>query len=762
MKDEKKTKKQLIDELEELRGRKDAFQDITEQKLAEEALRKSEERSDALSQVSNKLAGAHDTDEVLDLIVNEAARLVGADAAFLRLVKDGLYVPGAATATAAALQADSAQATPAFNIDKNLSSVGYVMATKEPLVMEDAANAEQISPVQRSVLQKHNIHGSVGVPLLANDQSIGVLFAVDHRVRRFAADEVSLLSAFADQASLALEKARLLNEAEREQERSDALYQVSNKLAGIHDTDEVLDLIVNEATRMVGAKAAYLRLLVGVGLVPGAATETAASFVAETAAYNPTFDLDDLSNPMSLILATKQPMAVEDAAQDMRIIPEARLAAEKHGFHGIAAVPLLANNRSIGVLIVMDERIRRFTDDEVFLLAAFADQASLALEKARLLNEAEREKERSDALFQVSDLLAGAHDTAEVLDLIVNEAARLLGANAALIHLVDGNVIVPGVATDSAANFVAEVAEAQPLLVVEEGTSLAGHVMATKRPLVTEDITESEVITPEGRRLGQEYGFHGTAAVLLLANDQSIGVLAVLDKRIRRFTDNEVSLLSAFADQASLALEKARLLQEAETREREATQLYEITTQLASSPDMESVLELITGSAVDLLQCEAAGILRYEDQKGGLVPVRHQNMPLDPDGSGDAILATAVIKPGEGVSGQAFEQRRPVWDRDTSVASHLLGYSDDFTRNATTQIGPKGTLAVPVTIRDEVYGCLVIYHFTSHDFTEGEIQLLQTLADSAAVAIGNARFIDETQQARDEATQLQEVTAQLA
>jgi GAF domain-containing protein len=76
---------------------------------------------------------------------------------------------------------------------------------------------------------------------------------------------------------------------------------------------------------------------------------------------------------------------------------------------------------------VLDKRIRRFTRDEVSLLQAFADQASLALEKARLLNEAEREKERSDALYRVSNLLAGAHDTDEVLDLIVHEAARLGG-----------------------------------------------------------------------------------------------------------------------------------------------------------------------------------------------------------------------------------------------------------------------------------------------------------------------------------------------
>ncbi|MCH8196109.1 MAG: GAF domain-containing protein, partial [Chloroflexi bacterium] len=95
---------------------------------------------------------------------------------------------------------------------------------------------------------------------------------------------------------------------------------------------------------------------------------------------------------------------------------------------------------------------------------------------------------------------------------------------------------------------------------------LPGHVMATKKPLVVEDVTENELISPARRLNLKEHGFHGRASVPLLANDRSIGVLAVMDKRIRHFTEDEVAILTAFADQAALALEKARLLKEAETQ----------------------------------------------------------------------------------------------------------------------------------------------------------------------------------------------------
>ncbi len=259
---------------------------------------------------------------------------------------------------------------------------------------------------------------------------------------------------------MALDKARLLNEAETEKERaetenerSDALYQISNQLAGAHHTDEMLNLIVNEATRLLGAYGAVIRLLEGDILVASVATESAATFLAS------------MKTPLKVgegmaghVMATKKPLSGENGAH--MLSPESRLLFEEQGIDLKASVmvPLLADDRPLGVLAVVEKRIRRFTEDEVSLSTAFADQASLALEKARLLNEAQREKERSDALYQVSNKLAGIHDTHEVLDLIVNEATRLLGASGAYTRLFEGNVLMTSVAKEFVAEFVAKVA----------------------------------------------------------------------------------------------------------------------------------------------------------------------------------------------------------------------------------------------------------------------------------------------------------------
>ena len=436
----------------------------------------------------------------------------------------------------------------------------------------------------------------------------------------------------------------------------------------------------------------------------------------------------------------------------------------KYGILEIAAVPLVANDQSIGTLMVSDEaQGRRFTEDEISLLTAFVDQASLALEKARLLNVAETEKERaetererSDALYQISNRLAGAHDTDEVLDLIVNEAARLVGASGALIRLLEGDDLVPGPATESVMSYFADAVEYAPTYKVGESSNFVGQVMAAKSPGIAEDFAIDERVPLGFRRLAEKYHFHGTAAVPLLANDRSIGVLVVFDEHIRLFTEDEVSLLMAFADQASLALEKARLLGEAEAREWQATQLYEVTTQLASNHDLDSVLDLITQHATELMSGNGGIIFKFDEERGGLVVATMYG--LEPE-----MMGELFIMPGEGIAGRAFQERRVIWS-DDRLNDPSVVFSDAETRRlvaaAALKWGAIGNIAAPIIIRSEVYGILGVSFHEHRGISEEEINLIQTLADSAAVAISNARFIEETEQAREDAEEANRTKSQ--
>ncbi|MCH8892850.1 MAG: GAF domain-containing protein, partial [Chloroflexi bacterium] len=740
---------------------------LSEAETEKERAETERERADSLYRISNRLAGAHQTDEVLDLIVNEAARLLGAGFSALWLVQGDAVVHAAETKSAAGYLARLAELQPGhpYPVEEGKSVVGHVIDTKKAAVFQDISEDEFVTESGRALNKEFGFRGAAAVPLLVDDRCIGVLVVTEHRVRQFTEDEVSLLTAFADQASLTIEKARLLNEAETERERADALYRVSNLLAGAHDTDEVLELIVNEAARLVGVDLAYLRLVDGDIMVPGAATPSGKVFLG-----NSTYSVDvgEGGGLAAHVIASGEPLVLDEMAEDPRMFPPSRQKARDRGIQSAVLIPMKAHGQTIGVLYIMDNRKRDFPQEEISLLSAFADQASLALEKARLLKEAETERERaetererSDALYRISNLLAGAHDTDEVLDLVVNEAARLLSANGAWILLLEGNVFVPSGATKSAAAFVAEILANNQTFVVGEGTSLVGQAMAAKTTVLSEDVANDESLNPENRRMLEEHGFHGLAAIPMVANDRPIGVLLVADKKLRRFTDDEVSLLTAFADQASLALEKARLLNEAEARERQATQLYEVTTQLASNHDLDDVLELITQQAVELTGGRGGGIFKYDAEKGGLIIATIHNM--DPEARDLFVL------PGEGFNGRAFSERKAVWTDDLLAdlpSNKYSNYPNEDARKIIGNIykgwGVVGMVAAPIILRNETYGVLFVAFDRHREFSEEEVNLVQNLADSAAVAIGNAKFIEETQQARDEATQLYEITEQLA
>ena len=404
-------------------------------------------RADALAEVVNELTTSMDYEAVSKKITDNVWSLIGVRTAFVSRLD-----PISGSTSLVSISGESSEFTGKlrsyFAERKDSTSQNglspLAIRERRPVSTANASTDARFTytKAERALLEQLDLGAFLTLPFIVQDRLIGVLTLGDQVGREFTDEEINLAQSFANHAAMALENARLLEDTEREKERSEALYQVSNQLAGVHETDEILELVVNEATRLLSATSAFIRLLQGDVLVASAATESAADFLADSVETLLNLAVEEHSSAMGQVMATKQPMVSEDRQTDELMTPAGRLIVQKHGYHGSAMVPLLANGRSIGVLSLMDTRIRRFTDDEVSLLMAFADQASLALEKARLLGEGKREKDRSDALYQVSNRLAGAHETGEILGLIVNEATRILGATGAWIRLLEGEVML--------------------------------------------------------------------------------------------------------------------------------------------------------------------------------------------------------------------------------------------------------------------------------------------------------------------------------
>ncbi|HKW90590.1 MAG TPA: GAF domain-containing protein [Methylomirabilota bacterium] len=522
---------------------------------------------------------------------------------------------------------------------------------------------------------------------------------------------------------LVRENSHLQSEMAARLKETEALLAIAHTASATLDVQEALRRICRELALLVGAGtgAAYLLDAASGQLLPCAGyhvpKEMIETFLATPIPLGGQGFRDD-------VWEGRRPVFSDDVAADPRFGFELfRRFPHQSGL----VLPLLLDDTVAGAFYFAWWTERKiFTERELTLVENVAAQVAVLIRHARLFDKAERERRQLGSLYEISRELAAAEDTDQILSLLVNEAATLLGVEAAGIRLVEGGALVVRALTDSA----------KPVLSrsrIRLSQSLSGAVVTTARPVVIADIAEDHRTDPVDREGAVRQGFHGYLGVPLHIQGRVIGCLNVYAKSRRQFTTEDVSLLSVLGDHASLAIHKARLYAESRAQQEEATKLYEVTAHLTATLDVDSVLDQIVAKTVDLLGCDASGVYVPDEARDGLAFRR--GLHLD-----QTLTRDLVLKVGEGVAGRAFQQRRPVSTSDR-LADPSLRYGT--TSAELIERAPRAYLAVPIGVRDEVLGVLVAYFFEPHEFSEKEIQLLSSLAAHTAIAMDNARHYEE-------------------
>jgi PAS domain S-box-containing protein len=690
--------------------------------------------AESLLAVASTIGSTLDLSEALRRICRELVRLTEADTAAAYLFDAGqeLLVPTAAyRAPKEYLELLGQSTIP-------LREQGFYLplwTTRRPVHSEDVTRDPRFS---HALFREIPHQSGLVLPLVLDDEVAGAFYLVWWKARRTFADrELDVLERVSGQAGLLLLNSRLFERAERDRRRLETLHTVARRLAVVHETDQILALIVEEATRLLGAAGAGIRLVEGDDLVLSARTESLAGVMGNARVK--------VGRSLSgRALATGEPVAVEDLADDSIADPRYRGAALDRGLRGFLAVPLRAHGRLIGVLSVFTAGPRRFDAEEVSLLAVFADHASLAIEKGRLLRGAEEGRRLLARLYEVALSMQTSWDREERLRAFVRGVVEVVGFDRVQVFLTTPDATGLELATAHGESG-GSLPPPLPLTPAAGAYFLAFHSRELQAVLTDEDL---ERLPPRDPAILAHQAFRTRRFLVapLVVGDRVIGVVGADNKPTRRPIDrNAMEPFRLLCQQLAMALEEARLYGEARAREREATRLYEITGQLAASLDLNRTLDLITAKTLELLSCDASGIYQYDEEKGELRFLR--GLRLDP-----ALTRSLVLRPGEGVAGRAFQERRPVWTRD-QFADRDLAYppaAADLVR----KLAPRAFLGVPIISHRQTYGVLVAYFFAAHDFSPKEIQLLSTLADQAAITVENARLYAETRTREQEATRL--------
>ena len=515
-------------------------------------------------------------------IADSVCTLLGVDSSILYRLE-----PGTGDLLALAVSGSWADAFGRhFVFPRGTGLIGMAVEQRGPVTTTDALADDRVAltPEWRARLENTPYRAVLAVPLLLGGRAVGALSVGDRVGRVFDSDTIRLAQAFADQAAVALENARLFETAERERRRLEVLYEVSARVASVHDAGEVLDLIVNEAVRILAADAAGLRLLEGDDLVLRARTASAAGLITRRR-------LKVGESLSGLPVATGEATAVEDIHEDTRYDPVHRQAARELGFRSFLGLPLRAHGRVLGSLYVYTRSRRRFAPDEISLLSAFADQASLAIDKDRLLQEAQRRAGRLRTLARLHQLVSSSLDTDEVLRAVACAAAELMDAPLVSISTADeaGRTLERRAFSDDT------LGTDHPGALRHFGEGAAGWVATHRRPLNVPDVFADDRVL--ARDWFRRHGLHSCLLMPILFQDSLLGVLVFFGRAPVELDAGDRDLLESFVAQAALAIHNASMHEELRIAHQNLERSQE---QLIHSEKLSALGQLVAGVAHEL------------------------------------------------------------------------------------------------------------------------------------------------------------------
>jgi signal transduction histidine kinase/DNA-binding response OmpR family regulator/HAMP domain-containing protein len=357
----------------------------------------------------------------------------------------------------------------------------------------------------------------------------------------------------------------------------------------------------------------------------------------------------------------------------------------------------------------------------------------------------ERTKELSETLEQqtaIGEILrvisSSPTDLQPVLDVVAENAARLLQADNAQILRVEGNFLRVVASFGQMKAFATD--EVRP---ITRGYVTGRAVTDRKTVHVHDLLAELETEFPDAKDLQRRGGHRTTLATPLLREGIPIGAIVSLRGEVRPFTEKYIELLKTFADQAVIAIENVSLFQELQARTQELTRtveelkaLGEVSQAVSSTLDLQTVLTSIVAHAVELSGTGAGAIYEYDEPTGEFHLRASHRMELE---LVEALRANPIHL-GDGATGRAASTRAPVQVIDL-LDEREVGATQ--IRPITARLGYRSLLAVPLLREDRVMGGLSVYRREVGSFSAEVVNLLQTFATQSVLAIQNARLFRE-------------------
>ncbi|HSK52119.1 MAG TPA: GAF domain-containing protein [Clostridia bacterium] len=740
---------------------------ITNARLIEALARSREEHARvaeaerALREIAARMTAMRDQDEILKVISDEAARLLRGSGSMINLVGTARLADSWTHEAGRLRIRDRASLLREVTLEEDAGVSGLAYRTREVQWTDDYLRDERFihTDERDAFVRETGIRSVISAPLVRGDEVLGVLTVYADPPGAFGPADAALLGALANQGAVTIMNARLIDELERSREevarRADAertLREIAARVSAILEPGEVLQGIVDEAARLLVSDGARIdlydadRRVLRWGYAAGDAMRDVPDWAVEGG-------LKPRQGVAGLAFAEQQSVLTDDYATDDRFdkTPGITSFVEGAGIRAVLAAPLADERGPIGTISVVSRTPGAYRPADAELLTGLATQASIALTNARLMKELEgsravieRRAAAEQALREIATRITAIVEPGDLLQHVVEESARLLRADGAMIDLFDPGTRTLRWAYD--AGLPDDQREAVQDTYGALGEGVSGKAVVEGRVIVVDDYLASPdfVHTEESDRLAEASGIRSLIAAPIIGEEGPLGAIEVFRHEPGGFDATDAAVLGGLADQAAVAMtnagliaELARSRAEVEQRAERERSLRDITARITSLRDPREILERVVEEARRLLGSDGAHLTRMAEDGSYLVPV----VVAGADPHLAEWIKTQEFPIGGGINGLAAQEGAPVWTADYPADPRIPLLEDDL--RTAERLALRGMAAAPLrSPAGGVIGTLAISYREPRAFDPEEVDLLQGLADQAAVAIANSTLLE--------------------
>jgi GAF domain-containing protein/anti-sigma regulatory factor (Ser/Thr protein kinase) len=697
------------------------------------------ERQTAIGEILRVMSSSPtDVQPVLDAIAKSASEFCAAPDVLVNLLEGGMNRISAHYGAVEVVFTESPIS--------DLSVSGHAMLERRTVqVLDLQAEAARYphgagaSPTTRAILAS---------PLLRMGEPTGAIILRRDEAVPFTARQIELAETFADQAAIAIENVRLFNETKEALERQTAISHVLQTIGrSVFDLQPVLDTVVERAVRLCDAHDGSISTLEesvyrtrsywSVGSLPPEYID---------------FMRQEVHTPErgSLVGRTAlegRVVQIADVLED----PEYKLVQMQQaaGYRTLLGVPLLRDGKVIGVFALTRNEVRPFTDRQVELVRTFADQAAIAIENTRLFVATKEALEQQTAVADVLKTISrSVFDLQPVLDIVLNNAVRLAGADIGWLSRAEGDQFMTVAYSTAFPEHVREELAKQRRgghlgggwVAVGSDGGVMGVMLGEGQTMHVHDVKEDlRLKTSLVARLTQSRTVVG---VPMLREGRSIGGMVLARYEVRPYSEREIELVQTFADQAAIAIENVRLFNETKEALGQQTAVGEVLKTISRSAfELDPILDTVVENAARLADADLAWMIRRDGDQivGGARYSSDGDLSVFASLDGVRSVDRFTVA-GRSIAGRAFVDRRTIHLEDITLETEL--YEASRVPKAT---GSRTVLAVPLLVEGDAIGVILVARRTIRRFSDREVKVVETFADQAAIAVQNVRLFNEIQ-----------------